>query len=43
VKLCEDMIISFDAVKIRIGQTVTALPIGSMQPQSLRTERGLFS
>ncbi|CAD0085848.1 unnamed protein product [Aureobasidium mustum] len=27
-ELCENMVVSFDAVKIRIGQTVTALPIG---------------
>lgn len=42
-ELCEGMIVSFDAVKIRIGQIVTALPIGSQQPQSSRTKRGLFS
>jgi hypothetical protein len=42
-KLCEEMIVPFDAVKIRIGQTVTALPIGSKQPQSFSTMRGLFS
>jgi hypothetical protein len=42
-QLCEDLIASFDAVKIRIGQTVTALPIGSKHPQSSSTKRGLFS
>lgn len=42
-ELCENMIVSFDAVKIRIGQIVTALPIGSQQPQSSRPKRGLFS
>lgn len=41
-QLCEDLVVSFDAVKIRIGQIVTALPIGSKQPQSSRTKRGLF-
>jgi hypothetical protein len=41
-KLCDDMIVSFDAVKIRIGQTVTALPIGSKQSQSSTIKGGLF-
>ena len=41
-QLCEDMVVSFDAVKIRIGQTVTALPIGNKQPHSSKTKRGLF-
>jgi hypothetical protein len=41
-ELCEDMIVSFDAVKIRIGQIVTALPIGSKQSHSSRTKGGLF-
>jgi hypothetical protein len=41
-ELCEDMIVSFNAVKIRIGQIVTALPIGSKQPHSSRTKGGLF-
>jgi hypothetical protein len=36
------MIVSFDAVKIRIGQTVTALPIGSKQSQSSTIKGGLF-
>ncbi|THY87366.1 hypothetical protein D6C92_08084 [Aureobasidium pullulans] len=37
--LCENMIVSFDAVKVRIGQTVTALPIGGSQTSK---KRGLF-
>lgn len=41
-QLCEDMVVSFDAVKIRIGQTVTALPIGNKQTHSSKTKRGLF-
>ncbi|KAI4719216.1 hypothetical protein E4T48_04590 [Aureobasidium sp. EXF-10727] len=41
-ELCENMTVSFDAVKIRIGQTVTALPIGSTQPHS-RKQGGVFS
>lgn len=41
-ELCENMTVSFDAVKIRIGQTVTALPIGSTQPHS-RKRGGVFS
>ncbi|KAH0088527.1 hypothetical protein KCU60_g13962, partial [Aureobasidium melanogenum] len=41
-ELCENMVVSFDAVKIRIGQTVTALPIGSKHPHS-RTKGGVFS
>jgi hypothetical protein len=41
-ELCEDMIVSFDAVKIRIGQIVTALPIRSKQPHSSRIKGGLF-
>ena len=42
-ELCENMVMSFDAVKIRIGQTVTALPIGSKQSHSSRIKGGLFS
>lgn len=41
-ELCENMVVSFDAVKIRVGQTVTALPIGSKHPHS-RTKGGVFT
>ncbi|KAH0400678.1 hypothetical protein KCU89_g4940, partial [Aureobasidium melanogenum] len=41
-ELCENMVVSFDAVKIRVGQAVTALPIGSKHLHS-RTKGGVFS
>ncbi|KAI5246217.1 hypothetical protein E4T47_00216 [Aureobasidium subglaciale] len=40
-ELCDNMVVPFDAVKVRIGQTVTALPIGNKQSHP-RKRGGVF-
>jgi hypothetical protein len=37
-----NMTIPFDAVKIRIGQVVTAIPIGSVGASDSRVKDGIF-